>query len=105
MIGTHGVYGRNCTTSRDSEGHRSHRDRAGRQSVLYTPLREALRAAAATLDGLASGPPISHSQTTELPLAQKHVSRFRRWLNDAALRARVAGDVEKAEAFDRIRDL
>jgi hypothetical protein len=76
-----------------------------RQSVLYTPLREALLAAAATLDGLASGPPISHSQTTELPLAQKHVSRFRRWLNDAALRAQVAGDVEKAEAFDRIRDL
>jgi hypothetical protein len=68
---------------------------------LYTPLREAPRAAAKTLDGLASGPPIRHSQTTELP----HMSRFRRWLNDAALRLQVAGNVEKAEAFNRMRDL
>jgi hypothetical protein len=73
------------------------------QAVLYAPLLEALLSAAASLDTDASRLDTGHEQTTKLPLAQEHAPRFRRWLQDAALRARVAGHEEKARALVRIR--
>jgi hypothetical protein len=73
------------------------------QAVLYAPLLEALLAAAAALDTRASRLDTGHSQTTDLPLPEEHASRFDRWLQDAALRARVAGDAAKAQTIARIR--
>jgi hypothetical protein len=73
------------------------------QAVLYGPLVEALLAAAATLETHASRLDTGHRQETELPLGGEHAPRFRRWLEDAAMRARVLGHDEKARALGRIR--
>jgi len=74
------------------------------RAVLYAPLVGALLAAAAALDtDAASRLDTGHAQTTELPLAGEHAPRFRRWLQDAALRAHVAGLGETARTFARIR--
>ena len=73
------------------------------QAVLYAPLLEALLAAAVTLETHASRLDTGHAQTAELPLAKAHAPRFGRWLQDAALRAHVAGLEETARAFARIR--
>jgi hypothetical protein len=73
--------------------------------LLYAPLLEALLAAAAALNTDASQHNTGHPQTTVLPLTEKNVPLFRRWVHDAAIRARAcaARDEVRAQAFDRIR--
>jgi hypothetical protein len=48
--------------------------------LLYAPLLEALLAAAAAIDSDASQHNTGHPQTTVLPLTEKNVPVFRRWL-------------------------
>jgi hypothetical protein len=72
------------------------------QAVLYTPLLQALLAAETALEITRTGDG-RDTETTELPLVYTYALHFRRWLQDAALRARVAGLEERARALDRIR--